>query len=62
MDLVANAIQAKQADLQSQIQFAVARKVLDNAEVQGKAVVQLIQAAANAGKAEGMGENFDATG
>jgi hypothetical protein len=35
----------KQAQLTSQIQFSVARKVLDNQELQGNAAVKLIEAA-----------------
>lgn len=62
MDPITSVVQAQQADLLSQVQFAVAKKALDNAKVQGEAVVQLIQSAARVGKTAGAGENFDATG
>jgi hypothetical protein len=35
----------KQAETMSKVQFAVARKVLDNQQIQGAAVVKLIEAA-----------------
>jgi hypothetical protein len=59
---VNNAIQANQTSLESQIQFAVARKSLDSARIQGEALAQLIEVAAQIGKAVGAGEQFDAMG
>ena len=43
--LISSAVGLKQAELASQVQFAVARKILDNGRLQGNAAVQLIQAA-----------------
>lgn len=62
MDAIDNVVQARQQSLDTQIQFAVARKALDMTKVQGDALVQLIEAAAGVGKAVGAGENFDALG
>ncbi|NUQ61359.1 MAG: hypothetical protein HUU20_02655 [Pirellulales bacterium] len=62
MDAINSVLQARQAELDSRIQFAVAKKALDVMKTQGNAVVQLIEAAGRAGKAEGAGEHFDATG
>jgi hypothetical protein len=45
MDLVNSVINFQQSALASQIQFAVAKKVLDNQKFQGNAALQLIQAA-----------------
>lgn len=59
---IASAVQAKQADLGSQIQFAVARQALDMAKLQGEGMVQLIETAAQLGKAVDAGVNFDALG
>lgn len=49
-------------DLASAASVRVARKVLDQAEQQGQAAVQMIQAAANIAKGaspEGVGERLD---
>lgn len=43
--LISSVVGLKQAELASKIQFAVARKILDNGRQQGNAAVQLIQAA-----------------
>lgn len=43
--LISSAVGLKQAELASQVQFAVARKILDNGRMQGNAAVQLIEAA-----------------
>jgi len=43
--LISSVVGFKQAELASKIQFAVARKILDNGRQQGNAAVQLIQAA-----------------
>lgn len=45
MDLVNAAVNFKQAELATKVQYAVARKLLDSQEQQGAAAVQLIQAA-----------------
>ena len=44
-DMISGIIAMKQADLSSKIDIAVARKVLDNQQMQGAAAVKLIQAA-----------------
>jgi hypothetical protein len=43
--LVSAAVGLQQAETASKIQYAVARKMLDNQEMQGAAAVKLIQAA-----------------
>ena len=43
----------KQAQLASRVQFAVARKILDQQEQQGAAAIQLVQSAAKTGAAAG---------
>jgi len=43
--LVSAAIGLQQAKIASQVQYAVARKLLDNQQLQGDAAVKLIQAA-----------------
>jgi hypothetical protein len=53
MDLTGGIVAFKQAQFASRVQFAVARKILDQQEQQGAAAVQLIEAAANAGAAAG---------
>jgi len=45
MDMISSAIGMKQAQTMSQVQYAVARKVMDNNQMQGDAAVKLIQAA-----------------
>jgi hypothetical protein len=51
-EITSGIIGMKQAQLASQVQFSVARKVLDNQEMQGNAAVKLIEAASqNASKA-----------
>jgi len=61
----------KQAEVASQIQFAVARKILDNDRMQGNAAVQLIQSATKgvnqagdqlAAAATGLGGSVDTYG
>jgi hypothetical protein len=44
-DLTSGIVAFKQATLDSQIQYAVARKMLDNQQMQGSAAVKLIDAA-----------------
>jgi hypothetical protein len=51
---------AQQSALQAQIQMALASKQLSAAKQQGQALVELISAAANVGKAIGSGASFDA--
>jgi hypothetical protein len=54
MDGLTNSIVAmKHQQTMSQVQFAVARKVLDNQQLQGDAAVKLIQAAAKTGAGAG---------
>ena len=45
MDLVNAAVNFKQAEMMSRVQYAVARKLLDSQEQQGAAAVSLIEAA-----------------
>jgi hypothetical protein len=47
MDMVSAAVGFKQAELTSKVQFAVARKLLENQQLQGQAAVKLIEAAGN---------------
>jgi hypothetical protein len=58
---VSSALQAKQTALASQVQAGCMRKVLDSMELQGQAVNQLLQDAAQRSKDPGMGQKFDAT-
>jgi len=51
---------AKDAALQAQILMALASKQLTAQKQQGQAIVELINSAANVGKAIGSGANFDA--
>lgn len=46
-DIAAISSLTQQAQAQQQVQYAVARKVLDNAEAQGDAAIALLQTAAN---------------
>lgn len=48
MDLVSSITNLQQAQTLGQIQFAVARKILDQQQMQGQAAVQLIDAATSA--------------
>ncbi|HQY88690.1 MAG TPA: putative motility protein [Tepidisphaeraceae bacterium] len=45
MSLVNAAVGMKQAQTASKVQYAVARKMLDNQQMQGAAIVKLINAA-----------------
>lgn len=56
------ATQIQQSQLGFEIGMAVAKKGLDAQKAQGEAAVQLIEAAAQLGKAPGLGQNFDAVG
>jgi hypothetical protein len=71
MDLVNGIVNFKQAELGSRVQFAVAKKILNQQELQGAAAVKLIQSAARVGAqagdelvaaATGLGSQFDAYG
>lgn len=53
-------VAAQQSAVQAQIQTAIASKQLSAARQQGQALVELITAAANVGKAVDRGANFDA--
>jgi hypothetical protein len=57
---VASVIAVKQSAVQSQIAFALAAKSQNAAKQQGDAIVQLLNDAADFGKALGRGEQFDA--
>ena len=68
MDLISGILASKQASVASQIDFAVARKMLDQQQMQGDAAVKMIQ---DAGKiaagdpmvaaATGLGGQLDVT-
>jgi hypothetical protein len=45
MDLIGATIGLQRAQMNSRVQFAVARKILDNQQMQGNAAIKLIQAA-----------------
>jgi hypothetical protein len=71
MDLVNAAVGLKQAQVTSQIQYAVARKLLDSQQMQGAAAVKLIDAASKIGTnasdelaaaATGLGSSVDTYG
>ncbi len=71
MDLVNAAVNFKQAEMLSRVQYAVARKLLDSQSQQGAAAVKLIEAAGqvatNAGDelvaaASGLGGSLDTYG
>lgn len=51
---------AQSEALSHQINIAVLKKAQDASKAQGEAAVQLLQAAASAGKAIGKGSHFDA--
>jgi hypothetical protein len=54
MDALTSSIVAyKQGELASKVQFAVARKILDNQEYQGNAAIKLIQAAGDTANKSG---------
>ena len=62
MDLVNMAVSLKQAQVASQVQFAVAKKLLDTQKLQGNAAVKLIEAAAKTGSTAGDALTAAATG
>ena len=47
MDLINAAVNLKQAQVASQVQFAVAKKLLDSQKFQGAAALKLLEAASN---------------
>jgi len=53
MDLVNAAVGLKQAQIASQVQFAVAKKLLDNQKFQGTAALKLLEAASNSASKAG---------
>jgi len=61
MDAVNSVIQSQQGSLAMQIQTALMGKQLSAMEAQGKAVVEMLDAAVQLSKAVGRGETFDAT-
>lgn len=61
-EAAASVLQARQVALATQIQTSVAKKALDMAKVQGDAVNQMLQSAAQIGKAPGKGESLDCVG
>ena len=71
MDLTSAITGLSAAKTQSAVQMKVARKILDNQEMEGAAAIKLIQAAGNVGNkagddlvaaATGLGGNVDAYG
>jgi hypothetical protein len=69
--LVSGVINFQQAASMSKVQYAVARKMMDNQEMQGAAVIKLINAAAQGpakagdalvAAATGLGGQLDVTG
>ncbi len=59
-DGITSVFQAQQNQVQAQIGVAVIRKSLDATQVQGDAMVELIQAASDIAKELGKGVQFDA--
>ena len=56
----ASVLAMQEAAMMNQIMFAVAKKASDATKVQGDAIVQMLESAAQLGKALGSGNNFDA--
>ncbi len=61
MESVNSAVQAKQASQAMAIQMAVMRKGLDAMKSQGQAVLEILDATTQVGKAVGRGEGIDLT-
>ena len=57
---IQSVLAAQQSAVHAQIQMALASKQLSAARQQGQALVELISAAANVGRAIGSGAQFDA--
>ncbi len=62
MEGVNSVMHAQRVAMANEVQMSVTKKVLDNMELQGAAINQLLQSAAQIGKAVGKGQNFDAIG
>lgn len=67
MNISATISNLQQAGQDTQVQYAIARKMLDQQESQGAAMVEMIKAAGQAGNpdtvaATGLGGNVDAIG
>jgi len=54
MDLISSILATKQASNASQVQYAVAGKILDQQRMQGDAALQLVQAASKVGPGDAM--------
>lgn len=61
-EAISSVLQARQGALATQIQTSVVKKSLDATQVQGDAVNQMLQAAAQLSKALGKGEGLDCVG
>lgn len=57
---ISSVIAAKESAVKTQVAFALAAKSLSAEKKQGEAMVQLIEAAGQLGKALGRGTTFDA--
>ena len=57
---ISSVLAAKESALKTQIGFAIASKQLKAQEQQGEAMTELLEAAAQLGKAIGRGTSFDA--
>lgn len=58
-DMIALSSSLHAAKLESQVSIAVARKALDMQEEHGAAMIELLQAAANAGQTASGGDGLD---
>lgn len=54
MDVINGMLGLQQANVMSQVQLGVARKILDQQEMQGAAAIKMIQAAGNVGAGDPM--------
>jgi hypothetical protein len=54
MDLINGMLGLQQANVMSQVQLGVARKILDQQEMQGAAAIKLIEAAGKVGAGDPM--------
>jgi hypothetical protein len=59
-DAIGSVVQAKQDQLSAQINIAVLRKGLEATQIQGDAMVELLQAATEINQQLGVGLEFDA--
>ena len=59
---ISSVVAAKNGTLQSQVTMAVEAKRLDATKAAGKAIAELLQAAAQMSKSMGKGVKFDALG